>query len=103
MSTVLAGADFDRTNVIELVELVVAIGIANPPHASAGPAFVDHYVQAVERVEQPVRTNGDVREIVTFLLGVRLRFGRRWRVLDDLGEIDVELLDLGAGRGADWR
>ena len=59
MRAVFAGA-VHLAEEFDLLELIVAVGIAHPPEARASTALVDHHVEAVECVEQAVRADLDL-------------------------------------------
>ena len=87
--------------VFDLVELVVAIGVAEAPDALLGGDFVDHDVEAVEGVEQAVGADRGGRGAVGGLGAFGRRAGLGAGRGRDSGERDGEFLDLGAGGGAE--
>lgn len=43
---------------LEIIELIVAVGVAEAPNTLLGRHLVDHHVEAVEGIKEPVRAHG---------------------------------------------
>ena len=96
-----AAASF--TEILEIVELIVAVGVAEAPNTLLGRHLVDHHVEAVEGIKEPVCAHGGRGGTAGGLRAFRgrARFGSGGK--RDRRQSDGEFFNLGAGARADRR